>query len=343
MRWESRSSREIRGRGAPSRQLLLAGVLPALLATAWACSPGDRPETLALATAGTGGVYYVLGGALGERWSRTLPGHQVVAEVTGGSVENLNLLLRGEVAVAFAMGTTAHQAHEGTGPFADGPAGRVRTLAALYPNALHLVTPADSDIGGVSDLRGRRVSVGAPGSGTEVAARTLIEANGLTYDDLQVQRLNFNETANALRDGQVDAGFWSVGPPTSSLMDLATARDVRLLPVGPDEGDRAAARDPTLRPHVIAAGTYPGQDIDVETVSTPNVLVVRDDFPDELACALTRDLLEAREALARIHPSARHITVEYTLADAPIPLHPGSVRCLEEDGHTVPPRLRPDR
>lgn len=311
-----------------------------------ACTLGDRPDTLALATAGTGGVYYVLGGALAERWSAALPNHHVVAEVTGGSVENLNLLLRGEVAVAFAMGTTAHQAHVGSGPFAEGAGarvepGRVRTLAALYPNALHVVTLAGSDIRSVADLRGRRVSVGAPGSGTEVAARTLIEANGLTYNDIRVQRLNFNETANALRDGQIDAGFWSVGPPTSSLMDLATARDILLVPVTPEEGELATARDPTLRPFTIAPGTYPRQNEAVETVATPNVLVVRDDFPDDLACALTRDLLGGREALAGIHPSARHITVEYTLSDTPIPLHPGTVRCLEEDGHTVPERLRP--
>lgn len=325
-----------------------AALVPATVAlavtAAWGCDAGDRPDTLALATAGTGGVYYVLGGALAERWSRVLPDHHVVAEVTGGSVENLNLLLRGEVAVAFAMGTTAHQAHVGTGPFAEGPGarverGRVRTLAALYPNALHVVTPAGSGIRSVADLRGRRVSVGAPGSGTEVAARTLLEANGLTYDDLRVQRLNFNETANALRDGQIDAGFWSVGPPTSSLMDLATARGVRLVPISPDEAGRAADRDPTLRPYVIAAGTYPGQDEAVETVATPNVLVVRDDFPDALACALTRDLLGGREALAGVHPSARSITAEYTLSDSPIPLHPGTVRCLEEDGHPVPARL----
>lgn len=181
--------------------------------------------------------------------------------------------------------------------------------------------------------------MGAPGSGTEVAARTLMEANGLTYDHLRIQRLNFNETANALRDGQVEAGFWSVGAPTSSLVDLATTRAIRLVPIRRQEGERTAERDPTIRPHTIVAGTYPGQEEDVETVSTPNVLVVREDFPEELACALARDLLAGREALARAHPIAQGITVEYTLSDSPIPLHPGAVRCLVEDGHSVPERL----
>jgi uncharacterized protein len=327
-----------------SRSATAFTVLALLLATASSgCEAGPRADTLALATAGTGGVYYVLGGALADRWSRALPDHHVVAEVTGGSVENLNLLLRGDVAVAFSMGTIAHQARTGSGPFEGGGAREVVTLAALYPNALHLVTLAGSGIRGLEDLRGRRVSVGAPGSGTEVAARTVLEANGLTYQDLQVQRLNFNETANAIRDGQIDAGFWSVGPPTSSLMDLATARDIHLVPLSGEEGRRAAERDSTLRPFTLPSGTYPGQDEAVETVSTANVLVVRADFPEELACALTRDLLAGREALAGVHPVARSITVEYTLSDSPIPLHPGSVRCLEEDGHPVPASLKTDR
>jgi uncharacterized protein len=306
-----------------------------------ACAPADRPDSLALATAGTGGVYYVLGGSMAERWNRDLPDHRVVAEVTGGSVENLNLLLRGEVDVAFSMGTTAHQAYHGAGPFQGRDGGRIVALAALYPNALHLATLEGSGIRTLEDLRGRRVSVGAPGSGTEVAARTLLEANGITYDGLRVQRLNFNETANALRDGQIDAGFWSVGPPTSSLVDLATARSVRLVPIGEEEGTRAAARDPTLSPIQIPAGSYPGQDEAVVTVATPNVLVVLEDFPADLACALLRSLLAGRDALAEVHPLARHIQVGYTLDDAPIPLHPGVIGCLEEDGHTVPERLRP--
>lgn len=327
------------GRVRPVRSLL--PFLLVLMGSTVGCEAGDRPETLPLATAGTGGVYYVLGGALAERWSQALPDHHVVAEVTGGSVENLNLLLRGDVAVAFSMGTIAHQAYHGIGPFEGDEQQRVLTLAALYPNALHLVTLKDSGIESLDDLRGRRVSVGAPGSGTEVAARTVLEANGVGYDDFTVQRLNFNETANALRDGQVDAGFWSVGPPTSSLVDLATARSIRLVPIGPEEGERAAEDDPTLRPFTIPAGTYPGQDDAVETLGTPNVLVVRRDFPDELACALTRDLLEGRDALAGVHPSARNVTVAYTLSDSPIPLHPGTVRCLADDGHEVPPRLLP--
>lgn len=306
-----------------------------------ACAAGERPDFLALATAGTGGVYYLIGGSIAEIWSRDLPQHEVVAEVTGGSVENLSLLMSDQVAVAFSMGTNAIGAYTGTRSFEGGEPGRVLTLVALYPNVLHLATLQGNDIESLRDLRGRRVSVGAPGSGTEVGARTLLEANGITYEDIVPQRLNFNETANGIRDGTVDAGFWSAGPPTSSIMDLATARDIRLVPVSDEELARTQASDPTVRRDVIPAGAYRGQDEAVATLSTPNVLVVRADMPEELAYDLARTLLEAREELAGVHPEAGRISAEYTIEASPIPLHPGVIRYLRELGLEVPERLVP--
>jgi uncharacterized protein len=318
----------------------LAVVLSALSCVALArCAPGDRPAVLALATAGTGGVYYVLGGSIAEIWSRDVPEVVAVAEVTGGSVENLSLLMTDQVDVAFSMGTNALEAYEGTGSFEGREPGRVLALVALYANVMQLVTVEGSGVTGLADLAGRRVSVGAPGSGTEVGARILLEANGVGYADFQPQRLNFNETANALRDGTIDAGFWSAGPPVSTIMDLATARSVRLIPVAAAEVRRAQAVDPTLRPDTIPAQAYRGQDAPVETLSTPNILAVRADMPEELAYGLAAALLGARQELAAVHPVARRISAEYTLDVSPIPLHPGVVRYLREQGHEVPDRL----
>jgi TRAP transporter TAXI family solute receptor len=183
--------------------------------------------------------------------------------------------------------------------------------------------------------------VGAPGSGTEVGARTLLEANGIDYGDIQAQRLNFNETANGLRDGTVDAGFWSAGPPTSSIMDLATARDIRLIPISDDEVARTASVDPTVRRDMIPSGAYLGQEQSVPTLSTPNVLVVRADMAEELAYSLVRVLLESGAELAQVHPVAGRISAQYTLDVSPIPLHPGVVRYLREQGYQVPDRLIP--
>lgn len=321
------------------RRTVTAALMGALCLSA--CNPGDRPDFLALATAGTGGVYYLIGGSIAEIWSRELPEHQVVAEVTGGSVENLSLLMSDQVAVAFSMGTNALGAYTGTNSFEGGQPGQVLTLVALYPNVLHLATLDGSGIESLSDLRGRRVSVGAPGSGTEVGARTLLEANGITYDDIVPQRLNFNETANGIRDGTVDAGFWSAGPPTSSIMDLATAREIRLIPLSDEEVERTHAVDATVRRDSIPAGAYRGQDQAVPTLSTPNVLVVRADMPEDLAYSLVETLLGARDELARVHPVAARISAEYTLGVSPIPLHPGVVRYMREQGLEVPERLIP--
>jgi len=312
-----------------------------LCVTSLSACGGERPDFLALATAGTGGVYYLIGGSIAEIWSRELPEHIVVAEVTGGSVENLSLLMSDQVAVAFSMGTNALGAYTGSNSFEGGETGTVLALVALYPNVLQLASLAGSEVESLSDLRGRRVSVGAPGSGTEVGARTLLEANGIPYEAFEPQRLNFNETANGIRDGNVDAGFWSAGPPTSSIMDLATARDIRMIPISDEEVERTRAVDPTVRRDYIPAGAYRGQDEAVPSLSTPNVLVVRSDMDEELAYALIRELLEAHDELTQVHPVAARISAEYTLEVSPIPLHPGVVRYLQDQGYEVPERLIP--
>ena len=330
----------VRGQRSTWRRVpaILSAVLLCVLGLT-RCAPGDRPEILALATGGTGGVYYLLGGSIAEIWSRDLPDQVVVAEVTGGSVENLSLLMAGQVEVAFSMGTNALDAHAASGSFEGGEPGQVLALVALYANVLQLATREGSGVVKLSDLAGRRVSVGAPGSGSEVAARNLLGANGIGYDDFEPQRLNFNETANAIRDGSVDAGFWSAGPPTSSIMDLATARPIRLIALAAEEVERTAAIDPTVRGDVIPAQAYRGQDQQVETLSTPNLLVVRADMTEELAYSLIQELLGAREELEGVHPVARQISTEYTLEVSPIPLHPGVVRYLQDTGHEVPDRL----
>ncbi len=318
---------------------LAPSVLLLTLLTSLGCDPGDRPDILALATAGTGGVYYVLGGSIAELWSRELPQYDFVAEVTGGSVENLSLLLGGDVQVAFSMGTNAHQLYNATGSFSEREPAQILALTALYPNVLHLVTLEGTGVESLADLVGRRVSVGAPGSGTEVAARTLLEGNGISYDDFRPQRLNFNETASALRDGNIDAGFLSAGPPTSAIMDLATVRPMRLVAIREAEVANTAALDPTVSADLFLSGTYPGQELEVETLSTPNLLVVRADMSEELVYDLIRTLFAVQTELAGVHPAARHISAEYTLEASPIPLHPGAVRFLEEAGYEVPDRL----
>jgi TRAP transporter TAXI family solute receptor len=298
-------------------------------------------QQLSIATGGTGGVYFPIGGGIAELIDSHIEGASAVAEVTGASVENMGLISRGDSDFALALADTVYQAYTGTGAFEDRQIGEVRALLSVYPNAIQIVALADSGITSLEDLRGKRVSVGAPGSGTEVNAQAILEANGITYDDIDEQRLNFNETADALRDGDIDAGFWSVGPPTSSIMNLAATRSITMIPLSEEEIAAAQELEPVFAPYTLAAGMYDGMDEDVPTISIPNVFVVHEDMDEELAYAVTKMIFERIDDLIAIHPAANDTTVEFTMASTPIPLHPGALRYFEEIGAEIPDDLRP--
>ncbi len=316
------------------RSLLVAATVVAMPA-------GFAQQQLSIATGGTGGVYYPYGGGLAELINRHIDGYSAVAEVTGASVENMGLIFRGDSDFALVLADTAYQAWSGTGAFEGRQIANTRAIASIYPNAVQIVTLADSGITSLQDLRGKRVSVGAPGSGTEVNARVLLEANGISYDDISVQRLNFNETADALRDGDIDVGFWSVGPPTSSILNLAATRDIRLIALSDEEIARADEADPIFAPYTLRAGIYDGVEEPVPTISIPNVVVTNADLDDELAYQVTKALFEFTDELIAIHPAANDTTVEFSLESTPVPFHPGAIRYYEEIGATVPDALRP--
>ncbi|AMD02771.1 NMT1/THI5 like protein [Halomonas chromatireducens] len=231
-------------------------VAASLLVTA----PMAAAQQLSIATGGTGGVYYPIGGGFAEMINDNIEGASATAEVTGASVENMGLIMRGDADLALALADTVYQAWSGTGDFEGRQIENTRALASVYPNAVQLVTLADSDVQSLSDLVGKRVSVGAPGSGTELNARALLEANGISYDDFRPQRLNFNETADAIRDGDIDAGFWSVGPPTSSILNLAATRDIRLIGFSDEEIENAREAEPVFAAYELRAGMYDGMD-----------------------------------------------------------------------------------
>jgi TRAP transporter TAXI family solute receptor len=299
--------------------------------------------SLSIATGGTGGVYYPVGGAYAELINRYLDGYTAVAEVTGASVENVGLVARGDSDMALVLADTLQQAFEGTGRF--GPDGdlpqlaNLRAIAVAYSNTVHIVTLADSGIQSLQDLRGRRVSVGAPGSGTEVSAQTILNANGITYDDISEQFLNFNETADALRDGQIDAGFWSVGAPTSSILSLAETRTIRIIPFTEEEIANAIAADPTFAAVTLPAGSYSGQNEAVATIGTPNVIIVAAEMDDELVYDFLSALYTHIDEVIAVHPSANETSAELTLSASPIPLHPGAVRYYQDQGFDVPDNL----
>jgi TRAP transporter TAXI family solute receptor len=303
-------------------------------------TPVFAQEQLSIATGGTGGVYFPMGGGLAEIINGKIDGYSATAEVTGASVENMGLVATGDADLAIALADTVQQGYNGTGRFEGNALPMVRGLASLYANMIQIVALEGSGITTLEDLRGKRVSVGAPGSGTEVNAAAILNANGMTYDDIEEQRLNFNETADALANGDIDAGFWSVGAPTSSILNLATTNSIVMIELSDAEIAAARAADPIFAQTTLDAGIYDG--VGATTVlGVPNVLVVSSEMSDDLAYAITSAMFENVEDLRAVHPAANQTTVEFTLAATPIPLHPGAIRYFEEIGASIPDALRP--
>jgi TRAP transporter TAXI family solute receptor len=303
--------------------------------------PAAAQQQLSIATGGTGGVYYPMGGGLAEVINNHVAGYSATAEVTGASVENMGLIATGDADLAIGLADTVVQAYSGTGRFEGQQLPMVRGLASLYANMIQIVALESAGIRSLQDLRGKRVSIGAPGSGTEVNAGAILEANGITYDDIDEQRLNFNETADALANGDIDAGFWSVGAPTSSILNLSTTQRIVIIALSDAEIDAAMAANDTFAKTTLVGGTYNGVDADIAVLGIPNVLTVSSEMPDDLAYSLTKAMFENIADMQAVHPAANQTTVEFTLAATPVPLHPGAIRYFEEIGKTIPDDLRP--
>jgi TRAP transporter TAXI family solute receptor len=303
-------------------------------------APAMAQDQLSIATGGTGGTYYPVGGGLAEIVNNHVEGYSATAEVTGASVENMGLIATGDADLAIALADTVAQAYTGTGKFEGQQLDMVRGLASLYANMVHIVALESSGITSLEDLRGKRVSIGAPGSGTEVNTAAILAANGITYDDIDEQRLNFNETADALANGDIDAGFWSVGAPTSSILNLATTQDIVIISLTQAELDAAMAADATFAMTTLPSGSYTGVDEEISVLGIPNVLVVSSEMSDDLAYALTKAMFENIAELQAVHPAANETTIEFTMGAMPIPLHPGALQYYDEVGADVPDDLR---
>lgn len=305
-----------------------------------AASPMMAQEQLSIATGGTGGVYYPIGGGLAEIINNHIDGYSATAEVTGASVENMGLIATGDADLALALADTVYQAYAGEGRFEGQQLDMVRGLASVYANMVQIVALEGSGITSLDDLVGKRVSVGAPGSGTEINAQAILSANGISYDDITVQRLNFNETADALANGDIDVGFWSVGAPTSSIMNLATTQSITMIELTDEQIAAAREADPIFAQTSLPAGMYDGVG---ETVAlgVPNVLAVSSEMPEDLAYEITRAMFENIADLRAVHPAANETTVEFTMSATPVPLHPGAIRYYEEVGAEIPDALRP--
>jgi TRAP transporter TAXI family solute receptor len=297
------------------------------------CRPsGSKAQYLSIATGGTGGVYYPYGGGLAKALNESLPGIRATAEVTAASVDNLKLIRDGKADIAFALADTVADAAAGRGAFAGAPV-KAAALAVLYSNYTHLVTTTASGINAVADLRGRHVSTGSPGSGTEVIAFRVLRAAGLNPDaDLTRQGLGASESVGALKDGKIDAFFWSGGLPTAAVQDLAHSQGVtmRLIPTGDLVAALQREHGGLYFPLTIGAGIYPDVQAPVSVVGVANILVVNESMPETLAHDITRVLFEKQSELAQIHPEARNLSRTTAQKGSPIAFHPGARRYYAE-------------
>jgi TRAP transporter TAXI family solute receptor len=292
---------------------------------------------ISITTGGTGGVYYPLGGGMANVLSKYVPGLQATAEVTGGSVDNLKLIGAGKSEVGFSMVDAAWDAAHGEDKF-KGNRVSVRTLMVLYPNRLQIVTVDGTGINKLSDIRGRRVSTGSPGSGVEVVALRVLEAMGLdAKKDIKQERLGASESANAIKDRKIDAFFWIGGVPTAALTDLAATPGVKMKML--DSGEYADAMNkkygPLYTQGTIVAGSYPGQDKPVSIIDVWNILVTGDKMSDSMAYNIVKTLFEKKPELVAVHKEAENIDLKNQSVGSPLPFHPGAKKYLEEHGVKV--------
>ncbi|MDX0767668.1 TAXI family TRAP transporter solute-binding subunit [Sinorhizobium medicae] len=288
-------------------------------------------EFINVLTGGTSGVYYPLGVALSKLYGDKIEGVRTQVQATKASVENLNLLQQGRGEIAFSLGDSVKLAWEGnTDAGFKAPLDKLRGIAAIYPNYIQIMASKESGIKTVADLKGKSLSVGAPKSGTELNARAILNAAGMSYDDLgKTEYLPFAESVELMKNRQLDATLQSAGLGVSSFKDLATSLEVQMVAVPEEIATKLGA------PYIAAtvpAGTYQGQDNDVQTVAVINFLVTHSEVSDETAYQMTKQLFENIPALTAAHKAAESIRLEDATKGMPIPLHPGAERYYKEKG-----------
>jgi TRAP transporter TAXI family solute receptor len=294
-----------------------------------------QAQNYSIATGGTGGVYYPLGGGMAAVFSKHIPGMQATAEVTGGSVANLQLIGTGKPYIALTQADAAIDAVKGQDKFSGKPI-PVRTLAVLYPNRMHVVSIEGTGVTKIADLKGKRVSTGSGGSATEVFAFRVIEAAGLDKDrDMKRERLGVAESVNALKDRKIDAFFWVGGLPTAAVTDLSNSPGVKirmidiahLVPAMTKKHGNIYIKD------VIQKSVYKGMESDNQAATVTNLLVVHQNMDDKTAYNIVKAVFDHRDELVRVHKEAENIKFENQKTEASsIPWHPGAIKFFAEKG-----------
>ena len=313
------------------RSKLVAIGAISVLAAGLGSVPAKAQQFINVLTGGTSGVYYPLGVALSEIYADKIEGVRVQVQATKASVENLNLIQQGKGEIAFALGDSVKLGWEGSAEAGfPGKLDKLRGIAAIYTNYIQIVASQKSGVKTLADLKGHSLSVGAPKSGTELNARAIFEAAGMSYEDLsRTEYLPFGESVELIKNRQLDATLQSAGLGVASIRDLSTSLPINIVAVPADTVEKIGA------PYVavtIPAGTYENQAEDVPTAGVGNMLVTSADVSDEIAYQMTKQLFENLDRLVAAHAAAKAIKLENALNGMPVPLHPGAERYYREKG-----------
>ena len=313
-------------------RMIPAAAATAIVAVSLAFAlPARAEQFVNVLTGGTSGVYYPLGVALSNIYGK-LPGVKASVQSTKASVENLNLLNQSRGEIGFSLGDSLSQAWEGNTEVGfKAKLDKLRTIAGIYPNYIQIVASADSGIQTLADLKGKRISVGAPKSGTELNARAVFTAAGLDYKDFaRVEYLAFGESVDLMKNRQIDATLQSAGLGVASIRDLSNSVPIVIVPIPADVV--AKVGDAAYVDAIIPAGTYGGQTADVPTAAVRNFLVTNSDISDDLAYEMTKGLFANLEQLQAAHAAAKGISLSAAAMKSPVPLHPGAARYYREQG-----------
>lgn len=296
---------------------------------------GAAETRLIFASGGTSGTYYPVAGAIAQVWANNIEGLTVDVQATGASAENLNLLNQGDAEIAIVQNDVMYYANTATEGFSEAaPNEGFLTLGTVYPEVCQLVVDANAGIETVADLKGKAVSIGAPGSGVESNAKQILAAAGLTTEDIKVQNLDFAESANAIKDKAIVAAFITAGAPTTAVTELATSNDIKVLSLDEATIQSLCENYSYYTPYTISADVY-GAAEDTNTVAVKATIVVKADLDEELVYNLTKGLFENLDAVAEAHAKGAEMSLKGAVEGVSVPLHPGAAKYYQEQGLSV--------
>jgi hypothetical protein len=310
------------------KRSLLFGLIALLLITL--AGPAQAADTqLILATGGTAGTYYPFGGALAQIWNTKITGMNVTAQTTGASAENVRLINKKEAELALVQSDTLDFAYNGKESFKEKLSG-MQAVAVLYPEIIQVVVAANSPAKSFADLKGKKMGVGAPGSGTEANFRQLLDVYGMNKEDIKANYLSFSESAEQFKDKHIDAFIVTAGIPNSAIMDISSQHEIRILNIAPDMVEKLASSYPFLSAAKVPANTYKGLTEEVNTVAVNAVLIASSQLKEDVVYQLTKALFENQAKLASAHAKGAELSLPSAVKGVSIPFHPGAVKYYKE-------------